>query len=82
MSRRRKSIERPHCHSLESRLLLSLNVLTHHEDAYNDGANLAETVLAPANVLPADFGKQFTATLDGLAALAARQISPAESASP
>ena len=51
--------------SLERRCLLSVNVLVHHGDAANDGANLAETVLTPGNVNAKDFGKQFTTQLDG-----------------
>jgi hypothetical protein len=51
--------------ALEARRLLSLNVLTHHADAANDGADQQETVLTPANVNPTDFGKQFTNTVDG-----------------
>lgn len=51
--------------SLERRCLLSVNVLVHHGDASNDGANLAETVLTPSNVNAKDFGKQFTTNLDG-----------------
>ena len=49
----------------EQRTLLSVNVLVHHGDAANDGANLAETVLAAANVNSTDFGRQFTTDLDG-----------------
>ncbi len=49
---------------LENRRLCSVNVLVHHGDTSNDGENLAETVLTPANVNPTDFGKQFTAKLD------------------
>ena len=50
---------------LERRCLLSVNILVHHGDPMNDGDNLAETVLTPANVNPTDFGRQFTTTLDG-----------------
>jgi F5/8 type C domain len=49
---------------LERRTLFSVNILVHHGDAANDGANLAETVLTPANVNPTDFGKRFSTTLD------------------
>jgi hypothetical protein len=45
--------------------MLSVNVLVHHGDAYNDGQNLAETVLTPTNVNSTDFGKLFTTALDG-----------------
>ena len=44
---------------LESRLLMSVNVLVHHGDAANDGANLSESVLTPSNVNASDFGKLF-----------------------
>jgi hypothetical protein len=60
--RRRSGVE-----PLERRLFLSgsVNVLTHHGDAANDGANLAETVLTPADVNAADFGTRFSTALDG-----------------
>ena len=45
--------------------MLSVNILTHHGDATNDGANLSETVLTPANVNSTDFGKLFSVKLDG-----------------
>jgi outer membrane protein assembly factor BamB len=51
--------------SLERRCLLSVNILVHHGDPMNDGDNLAETVLTPSNVNPTDFGRLFTAALDG-----------------
>jgi hypothetical protein len=51
--------------SLEQRSLLSVNILMHHGDLANDGANLAETVLTPADVNSADFGKRFSTTLGG-----------------
>jgi hypothetical protein len=51
---------------LEPRVLLSaVNVLVHHGDTANDGANLAETVLSPADVNAADFGKRFSTAVDG-----------------
>jgi hypothetical protein len=51
--------------SLERRLCLSVNVLVHHGDTSNTGANLTETVLTPANVNSTDFGKLFSTALDG-----------------
>ncbi len=52
---------------LESRRLLSaVNVTVHHGDAANDGADPSETVLTPADVNPADFGKRFSTPLDGV----------------
>jgi outer membrane protein assembly factor BamB len=50
---------------LEYRLAPSVNVLTYHNDGFNDGQNLNETVLTPANVNSTDFGKQFSVALDG-----------------
>ena len=40
-------------------------VTTYHYDNARTGQNTAETVLAPSNVNSAQFGKLFTATLDG-----------------
>jgi hypothetical protein len=51
---------------LESRLLLAVNVLTYHNDNSRTGENLAETILTPANVNSADFGKLFTDPVDGV----------------
>jgi hypothetical protein len=54
------------CEAMERRLLFSsLNVLTHHQDATNDGDDAQETVLTPTNVNATDFGKQFTNAVDG-----------------
>jgi hypothetical protein len=50
---------------LEKRQLLAVDTLANHIDAANTGQNLSETVLTPANVSSATFGKRFTATLDG-----------------
>jgi hypothetical protein len=41
-------------------------VFTHHMDNLRSGANLNETVLTPANVTPATFGKLFSYPIDGL----------------
>jgi fibronectin type 3 domain-containing protein len=50
---------------LESRLLLSANVLSYHNDAASTGQNLSEAVLTPANVNIADFGKFYSTPVDG-----------------
>jgi hypothetical protein len=42
------------------------DVLTYHYDAMRSGENLAETVLTPANVTSASFGKLRTLSADGL----------------
>jgi hypothetical protein len=44
-----------------------VNVLTAHNDIARTGQNLNETVLTPANVNPAQFGKLFTHTFSGRA---------------
>lgn len=41
-------------------------VFTHHYDNFRTGRNLNETVLTPANVTSATFGKLFSYSLDGL----------------
>jgi hypothetical protein len=42
-----------------------VNVTTHHGDNGRSGANLAESVLTPANVNAGQFGKLYTVPLDG-----------------
>lgn len=51
--------------ALERRTLLSVNVLTSHNDAARDGLNAAETLLTPANVNQASFGKLFSYPVTG-----------------
>jgi hypothetical protein len=51
--------------ALEPRRLLSVNVLTSHNDAARDGLNAAETLLSPANVKQASFGKLFSYPVTG-----------------
>src|SRR6185312_16759346 len=43
----------------------SVNVLTYHNDNLRTGLNSQETVLTPANVNPASFGKLNFLTTDG-----------------
>ena len=46
-------------------LAAQVNVLTFHNNNARTGQNVAETILTPANVKAATFGKIFLATLDG-----------------
>src|SRR5262249_13253494 len=56
----------PTVEQLESRCLLSTNVLTYHNDPLRTGANLTETTLTPDNVgKPGSFGKLFDYPVDG-----------------
>ena len=50
---------------LESRMLLSVDVLTNHYDTSRTGANTSETALTPTNVNSTDFGKLFSMPADG-----------------
>src|SRR5438270_5798526 len=50
---------------LENRQLLSVDVITYHNDNASTGQNLAETALTPNNVNANLFGKQFVAQVDG-----------------
>lgn len=43
----------------------AVNVLTQHNDNARTGQNLSETILSPANVNSAQFGKLFTHAVDG-----------------
>ncbi len=63
--RRRKSRYAPLVWALESRQLLSADVLTYHVDNSRTSANLAETILTPADVNPASFGKVGFFGVDG-----------------
>src|SRR5436190_24346869 len=55
----------PALEGLESRALLSTDVLTYHYDRALDGQDTAETVLNPSNVNSASFGKKFSLATDG-----------------
>lgn len=50
---------------LESRCLLSVNVLTGHNDLSRSGLDSTETQLTPADVTQATFGKLYTYPVDG-----------------
>jgi hypothetical protein len=43
----------------------AVNVLTQHNDLSRTGANTSETILTPANISSATFGKLFTDAVDG-----------------
>ncbi len=50
---------------LESRLVLSANVTSYHNDNQSTGVNSAETLLTVGNVNAATFGKTFSTPVDG-----------------
>ena len=56
---------RPLLEPLETRLAPSVSVLTYHNDNSRSGDNLNETILTPANVNSADFGKLLSVSVDG-----------------
>jgi fibronectin type 3 domain-containing protein len=56
---------RLHLEELEPRLAPSVDVLGYRNDSFNSGQQLNETVLTPANVNVADFGKLFSTPVDG-----------------
>jgi fibronectin type 3 domain-containing protein len=56
---------RPRLEEIEARILPSVNVLTYHNDNADTGVNRNETMLTPANVNAASFGKFFSVGLDG-----------------
>ncbi|MDB5389402.1 MAG: hypothetical protein JWM11_5048 [Planctomycetaceae bacterium] len=51
--------------ALECRLLLSVDVLTFHNDTASTGVNSGETQLGPNNVKVGSFGKLFATPVDG-----------------
>ncbi len=66
--RSRRSGEMPtklNLEQLESRLMLSVDVLTWHNDLTRQGLNNAETVLTPSNVNSTTFGKLFSYSVQG-----------------
>src|SRR6187551_1828966 len=50
---------------MEQRTLLSIDVLSYHNDLVSSGQNLNETVLTPQNVNSSQFGKLFSHAVDG-----------------
>jgi fibronectin type 3 domain-containing protein len=56
---------RLHLEELEPRLAPSVDVLGYRNDSFSTGQQLDETVLTPANVNGADFGKLFSTPVDG-----------------
>ena len=62
--RRSRNVGRP-LEPLESRRLLSISVLTWHDNVARTGLNAEETQLTPANVNRNSFGKLFSYPVDG-----------------
>jgi len=64
-SRTSRTTFRPDAEALETRQLLSTDVLTYHNDNARLGRNLNETILSPSTLSPNTFGKMFSHPVDG-----------------
>ncbi len=64
-NRKQTGVARAAIEALESRQLLSVNVLTYHNDLASTGLNASETTISQSNVGVGSFGKWFATPLDG-----------------
>jgi hypothetical protein len=61
----RRGTRRPCLEQLEARRVPAAGLFTYHNDTFSSGQNLGETVLTPADVNSATFGKRFATPVDG-----------------